>query len=129
MSTEAQRFIYENIDSIGLLEALLFLSSDPSKPWTCSALARELRNNPNSVANYLERLTAMKLVRQLPPGEEFVFDESSELKGVVGELAGLYKMQRHKLIELIYSPLKKARDFSEAFLLPSQKGKKEEDNG
>lgn len=131
LSSELKQFIFEHIDSIGFLEALLLLESKPQKSWTTEALSQELRNNPASVAKYLSRLVKLKLVRNTAADQdEFVYDgTSSGLGPIISELREGYKVQPHRIIELVYSSLKKARQFSDAFLLPNASDKKEDDNG
>lgn len=130
ISSDLQRFIFENIDSIGFLEALLLLKSNPSKSWTPATLARELRNNPVPVAQYLKKLKGLGLVQKNPDSGEFFYDDSKAgFRQTIVELAECYRVQRHRIYELVYSPLKKVRDFSDAFLLPGSNGKKGENDG
>jgi len=108
------------------MEALLLLRSTPERRWTTASLSRELRNNPSSVEKYVKKFEAMKVLRQ-QGSEEFVFDDSrSEYRGVIDELVEADRVQRHKVYELVHSPLKRARDFSDAFLLSNPDGKKED---
>jgi hypothetical protein len=129
-SSDLQRFIFEYIDSIGLLEALLLLRSDPKKSWTPQTLSQELRNNCALANQYLKKMWHMKLVRPCTQNTDaFTYDDSqSGFNQIINELAEAHHVQRHRIYELIYSPFKKMRDFSDAFRFKGS-DRKEDKNG
>ena len=64
--------------------------------------------------------------------EQYLDEMSSELgrtliRDVVSDLADSYSIIRHKILELIFSPMKKARTFAEAFMVHPAKKKEDED--
>ena len=127
ISERLRNFIFEHLDSVECLEILLLLHSDPLKTWSADELASELRSNPNSAQERAQILRRSGLVLA---GTEPVFQyrsELPELNEIVEELAYHNRIQRHKLYELIFSPLKKARDFAACFVKPG--GREDSGNG
>ena len=112
-----KNFIFEHIDSVEALEILLLFHSNQAKSWSFAALASELRSNPNSAQSRSQVLRDLNIIREKAGSEnEFYYDPSNqELASIVDELSQHYRIQRHKIFELIFSPLKRARDFAEAF--------------
>lgn len=129
ISNRVERFIFEHVDSINVLEALLLFHSEPTKHWTFNTLATELRSNQALGKQCISKLLALNLVAETSAESgEFVYKvEDQELKETIDELAAVYRIQRHNIYSLIFSPLKKARDFAEAFRLG--KNKKEGGDG
>lgn len=119
-------FIFEYIDSVEQLEVLLLLSGALNRTWTAEELSRELRSNPNSIAQRLQPLCHSGLVVCIDQEYRYA-PKDAALDVVVRELALANKTHRHRVLELIFSPLKKARMFADAFRL----GRKEDgdDNG
>ena len=112
-------FIYTHVDSIELLEVLLAFHKAAGQGWTAEALARELRSATPSIGKRIAFLeSAGFLRRSAASSEAYIFQPATpELAEVVGELAVVYEIRRHKIFELIYSPMKKARDIADAFFL------------
>ncbi len=117
VSERVKNFIFEHIDSIEALEILLLFHANQSKSWSYATLASELRSNPNSAESRSQVLHALQIIREKPgvSGEFYYDPENRDYAAIVDELAQHYRIQRHKIFELIFSPLKKARDFAEAF--------------
>lgn len=113
-------FVTEYIESIEQLEVLLLVANGGE--WTAEGIARELRGNEASAANWLQRLGESGLVRQVPSGKYAYQPSSPELKRAVAQLDSAYRTARYRVIELIFSkPLDKIRTFSEAFRLKRDK--------
>ena len=100
----------------------------PAQLWNAKTLAQELRNNAASVAQYLQKLENLSIVNKITSSsEEYSYNSSNtELHALIEELSQAYRVHTQSVIESIYSPLKKARDFSQAFVLG---GKKEDSDG
>ena len=59
-------------------------------------------------------------------GGEYHYAPQTKYHAIVDELAHHYRIQRHKIYGFIFSPLKKARDFADAFRkIDSKDGKKD----
>lgn len=122
ISAQVHSFIFRYIDSVEQLEVLLLLSSDSTQVWSAEALSKHLRSSRTSVDQRLELLCNEGLVVCVNGSFQFAPTESS-LVEIVEQVANVYKTHRHRLFELIFSPSKKARDFSEAFRMTSDKKK------
>ena len=127
ISEKLRNFIFEHLDSVECLEILLLLHSDFSKSWSADELASELRSNPNSAK---ERAQILRKSGILLPETDPRFQYRSDLhefNEIVDELVYHCRIQRHKVYELIFSPLKKARDFADCFVKPGTR--EDSDNG
>lgn len=122
-------FLFSHVDSAEQLEILLLLSADRARAWTARALSDELRSTPNSVTQRLAALQALGLVSRNET--EFRYDpRDPDMESTVAELVTAYRVQRHRVLGIIFSPLKKARDFADAFqVAPGAKGKNEDHDG
>jgi hypothetical protein len=58
----------------------------------------------------------------------FFLDDAS-LRQTVHSLADIYKVHRYKILEMIFSPMKKSRDLAEAFRLSPNKPNKGDSHG
>jgi len=115
-------FIFKNIHSVEQLEILLYLRKI-EKGLTEQQISSELRSTSASVSNRLISLQEMNLIKKI--GTEYKYaPETEELKQLIDLLDETYKLKRQTLLELIFSPLKKARHFAEAFIITknSKKG-------
>jgi hypothetical protein len=115
ISNRLQRFIFDHIDSVSFLETLLLLYTEPAREWTVENASREMRGNVNSTEKCFTLLKRLHLAKEVAPGT-FVFGgDNPDLVETVAELSEAYKVQRHRILEAIFSPMKRARDFAEAF--------------
>lgn len=119
ISDGVKNFIYTYVDSIELLEVLLIFQKDAARAWTVSELARDLRSTPASIGIRVSFLESAGFVTESDKNlKTYQYQPASpELRALVAELASIYEVRRHKIYELIYSPMKKARDFADAFFL------------
>lgn len=125
-----RQLIFEHIDSVEQLEVLLFMRAHRDKTYEAKMISSELRSNTQSVLNRLLALEACCLVTQ--DDLHFRYEaKTPELEDAVLQLSELYKVRPHKVLELIFSPLKKGRHFAEAFVVHPVKGtsKKGSENG
>jgi DNA-binding MarR family transcriptional regulator len=111
-----QKLIEQHIHSAADVDTLLLLSRN-DRPWTASAVARELRIDEDQVSGILARL----LRRGLLDGEEGSYrfhPRDAATAEAVAQLAQLYPTYRLAIMESIYAratgPI---RDFSNAFRL------------
>jgi len=124
---DVKQFVFSNVDSVELLDVLLFLRENRDQAWTAREISEKMRNSAVSVANRLKFLQKLKLLEG--NGEAYRFaPHDKEAESLIERLAETYKVRRHQVLELIFSPMKRARVFADAFLLGSNK-KQEDENG
>jgi hypothetical protein len=117
---EVQRFVAERIDSVGLLEVLLLLESDPARTWSVPEVSAALRSERTWAEVQLEYLRVEGLL--LADGQEprYRYDPvRPEVEPAVAWLADAFETRRADVIKLIFSqrPSERLRAFSEAFRL------------
>lgn len=56
ITTDIERFIYDNINSVEQLEVLLLVAAPPQKEWSAVEVSQKLYRQPDSVATRLEDL-------------------------------------------------------------------------
>lgn len=124
-----RNFIFEYIDSVEVIEILLFLFERNQEAWTALDISKELRSNPASVENRLAILNSLGLVRLADESRDaFRYSpKTPELDEIVHLLAQENKMRRHKLYEIVFSPSKQARPLAEAFLMRKEIKKGDKD--
>jgi len=129
ITAEVKDFIFQYLDSVEQLEILLLLSNDPDKYWTPKELHDSLRSNLNSVEKRLAILLWYKIIDKNEGAYSFK-PEDPKFQMVLSDLAISYRIHRYKVLELIFSPMKKCRDFAEAFVISSPpKDPKGDSNG
>ena len=116
ISGNLKQFIFEYVDSVELIEVLLFIRSNSDKWFSASQISAELRSNPTSISNRLSRLANIGLIEQGNDRIRFC-PETSELTDTVTELSNEYLLRRHRIFELIFSSSKTARQFADAFIV------------
>lgn len=122
-------FVFEYIDSVEQLEILLLLESNSSKSWSASEMNGLLRSNLNSVEKRLSLLISQGLVKQRPDSQYLFAPEREDFQKIIHNLSDYYRVHRYKIMELIFSPMKKSRDLAEAFRLSPSKPNKGDSNG
>jgi hypothetical protein len=129
-SDRLKSFIFFYVDSVELLEVLLAFHRDPKKIWTVQSLAHQLRSNPNSVTSRFSFLKSNGFISESPGSttDYFYNPTDHDFDAVVTELALAYRTRPHKVFELIFSPMKKARHFADAFRVtkPTKDGSENE---
>lgn len=118
---EVKHFLFSCIDSVEQLEVLLLLYHDPGKSWSAEEISRELRGSSASAANRLRSLQKLGLAEDSQGRYRFSTLDPT-LLGILGRLSELYKTQRHGVLALIFSPLKRARDFANGFKWKKDEG-------
>jgi hypothetical protein len=117
---EVKQFIAERIDSVELLEVLLFLRAKPEREWSADEISKELRSSTVSISRRLADLHTRELLflnEELPPRYRYS-PRTNKLVVTVDRLAEAYASSRARVIDLIFSkPTDKLRHFSDAFKL------------
>ena len=114
-----KQFIFEYIDSVEQLDVLLLLRAHQNHSWTAKLVSDELRTNPVSAENRLLGLKVAGLIENDGPSEGLYryCPVTSTLSTTVDDLASACQVRRHKVYELIFSPMKRARKFADAFMV------------
>jgi len=119
------QFIAEYLDSIGTLEVLLLLHSDPARRWTAGELSRELRSSLLSVESSLAILLGRRLAVEEAGGAYRFHAGTRALDEKTSRLAECYRERRTAVITAIFSrPTDAVRSFADAFRF-----KKDKSNG
>ena len=124
---DVRQFIFDRIDSVEQLEVLLLLRRDDEREWHADAVSRELRTNLSSVGKRLEHLAVLGLIRLVSAIEPKTYrydPQTPELARLVDLVDEAYRVRRHLVFELIFSPAKRARGFADAFRV-NKGGKKD----
>jgi hypothetical protein len=118
-----RQFIFEQIDSVEQLEVLLLLHSDRNKKWSVAEVMQTLKTNDTSVAKRLASLKAADLLEQCGTDPDLYrySPKTPEIDSTINALEDAYKVMRHRIFELIFSPMKKARNFADAFIVRGPK--------
>lgn len=117
ISPEVREFVFEHIDAVEHLDVLLLLHESRSKEWTAESINRELRTNQESINRRLAALESSGLLNrsdQNPPSYQYS-PKTPELDNIVQQLAETCRVRKHRILELIFSPIKRARSISRAF--------------
>jgi hypothetical protein len=115
-----RRFVDECIESVGLLEVLLLLHSDPARVWTPTEVSREVRSERIWAEAQLEFLRIHGLLEVERGADEAAYrygPSRPELDGVVGQLRKAFETRRVAMVKLIFKQPQNEhlRAFSEAF--------------
>lgn len=116
ISPKLKQFIFEFVDSVELIEVLLFIRNHSEKWFSAAQISMELRSNPDSILNRLSRLATIGLLEQNKDLFRF-HPKSSKLNEISSELSNEYFLRRHAIFELIFSSSKTARQFADAFII------------
>ena len=109
------KFVLKHIDTLEQLEVLLLVSALPDREWTGDDVYQVVKTNPNLVKKRLEEFTAKGFLVRAGEGYRYA-PQNDEIARQIANVASFYKLGRHRLIELIYSPTtEEMRGFSEAF--------------
>lgn len=120
---DVREFLFEYVDSIDQLEVMLFLRSGRERAWTALEVSNELRTNPGAAETRLKRLKEIGVLESdgsAPPAYRYS-PATPDMDRVIASLADVYRVRRHKIYELIFSSLKRARKFLDAFTVPGKK--------
>jgi len=108
-----RRFIISHIDSVGELEALLLLRSEP-RGWKADQVAARLYTGEAETIVFLERLRSAGLL-DCHDGVYRYECRAEELRRMVDELAGLYGRLLIPITNLVHAKPRRIRQFADAF--------------
>lgn len=122
ISEKTRNFVFQHVDSVELVEIILLFHGASEKAWTAEDISKELRSSAISIKKRLTVLRNIGLIRETDKPNYFCFEtkDMSQAK-IIDELSLAYRVQRHRVLEIIFSPSKKARDFADAFLVTGHK--------
>jgi hypothetical protein len=122
---EVRRFVGKHIGSLEQLEVLLLVSALPDRDWTVDAVFQVVQTNRPLVQQRLDEFVRENLMVVNPDGTYRYAPKSDAMARDIAATATFYKLSRHKIVEMIYSPkTDDIRAFSDAFRF-----KKEDPNG
>jgi predicted transcriptional regulator len=123
-------FIFENIDSVEQLEVLIYIRLHSGSWCKVQEIAGEMRSTSDSVELRLQSLKRAMLVEQdTVHAEQYKYVFRSEVDSVISTLIDEYNLRRHRVLQLIFSPLKKGRDFADAFRVSKPNKDSGDNNG
>jgi DNA-binding HxlR family transcriptional regulator len=131
-----KEFVFNNIDSVELLEVLFTLRADRTCVWDVDSLNDRLRSSRRSIQHRLNTLIGLRLIteardetREAKVGYYYT-PANEEVESLISELWKAYEVNRYTLFALIFSPMKKARYFADAFRISkSPEDEEGNDNG
>jgi hypothetical protein len=131
ISERVKQFIFSYVDSVELLEVLFLLRANPNRFWSTDAINDELRSSLDSIKQRINSLRMLQLIQEDSnnPNHFHYSPNSSDAESLITELWNAYQTNRFTIFELIFSPLKKARAFANAFRMSESDEKKEKNNG
>lgn len=115
---EVYQFIFENIDSVPHLEALLLLWNSRPAKWSPEDLAKRLYIQRNAARDLLQDLIREEIIAPVPEtAEQYYYKtKSPEMDRLIGRVDETYRKQIVRVSTLIHSKASSAvRDFARAF--------------
>ncbi len=127
VSEKLRLFIFQYIDSVEIVEVLIHIRAHQNQWQTADEISKVLRSNQSSVQGRLEFLTSLGITEQQETNSnQFRYrPQNTDQDPVISELLEEYKVRRHKILELIFSPAKQVRKFADAFVIGKESGKKD----
>lgn len=123
-SVDVYEFIYDKIDSVPHLEALVLLWNSRPVGWTCEELASRLYIPPGQVANLLRDLVRMEYVAEsaAPPSKFSYSPRSEEQDELMVSLDNAYRKDLVRISTMIHSKASTGvREFARAFQFRQEK--------
>jgi hypothetical protein len=116
---EVIQFVRKHIRSLEQLEILVLLQGSRAREWSADDMDAVIRSTPESIGRWLEQFVQIGLVARTSPVPTYRYaPANAELERAAIALAAAYKLSRHRIIELVYSPGPSAiKSFSAAFRL------------
>jgi hypothetical protein len=122
-----RQFLFEHIDSVEQLDMIVLFFEQQNKWWTAKLISEELRTSLSSAG---KRLLALHALGLIVPNESNAYQyqpKSPELAALIENLVEQYKLRRHTILQLIFSSMKRAKTFANAFVIAPNEPKEEED--
>ena len=121
---DIEQFIFEKIDSVAEMEALLLLRSKQEAAWSIASLAKRLYIDEEQTAIILDHLCREGLLT-ISSNEQTIYryqPKSLELHNNVNRVAEVYKKHLVPVTNLIHSkPRVRIQEFADAFRLRKDK--------
>ncbi len=121
---DAYEFIYDNIDSVPHLEALILLWNSRPVWWTCEELASRLYVPLHQVSQLLRDLVRMQLIAEsiTSPFKFSYLPKSEEQNELLVSLDNAYRKDLVRISTMIHSKTSSGvREFARAFQLKQEK--------
>lgn len=116
LSEQVRQFVLAHVDSVGHLEALLFLARHDDRPWSSAAVSRELRGSPDSTQGQMMSLRGHGLLKEVTDGQFIYQPDTPALDEAARATFAAYAELKVTVISLIYSkPIERIRDLADAF--------------
>lgn len=116
---EVRQFVENYISTLDQLEVLLLVSALPDREWTVGDVDNVVRSSFAVVRERLEGLVNAGMLSK--GGDPAVYryqPKTNEMAHTISALSSAYKLSRHRIVELIYSPTRSREpltNFSDAF--------------
>lgn len=111
-----RQFIFACIDSVEQIEVLALLHDQTGKDWSYLSLSQELRSTEGSVEKRLRDLADRRVVQPITTPTFRYEPRSDEIRQVVNELVGIYRLRPYRVMDLIFSkPVNAMQSFADAF--------------
>ncbi len=130
ITTGVRQFIFDYIDSVEQLEVLIFLRVNEQQWFSSESLNTEFRSSVRSIEKRLSTLVKLELIQYtagIPP--KYCYLKSHADDRLVEQLTNSYRLRKQAIQELIFSPLKKGRDFADAFIIKKKNSEDGDSNG
>lgn len=117
ITTDIERFIHDNINSVEQLEVLLLLFSPPQKEWSAVEVSQKLYRQPDSVAMRLEDLRDRGVLSVRQEAQLlYQYAPNARQDAIMRGLERAYEVRKDAIIRLIFTrPPDTLRVFSDAF--------------
>jgi len=119
-----EQFIYEKIDSVPHLEALLLLWNSRPQPWQVSNLAKRLYVDPAAARALLQDLARRELIEAVgDPPDSFSYTTGSvERDQLIAAVDATYRREVVRISTLIHTkPSASVQAFARAFRLTKER--------
>lgn len=111
-----RQFIFACIDSVEQIEVLALLHDHPEKQWSYLSVSQELRSTEGSVEKRLRDLADRRVIQPIASATFRYEPRSDDVKQIVTELVGIYRLRPYRVMELIFSkPVNAMQSFADAF--------------
>ncbi|HWF40415.1 MAG TPA: hypothetical protein VG322_17950 [Candidatus Acidoferrales bacterium] len=126
---EIYEFVWDEIDSVPHLEALLLLWNSKPKSWSAQEVGRRLYVDAKKTQALLQDLARQRFLVVLPgDAEQYRYESRSEQTDRrIGTLDHIYRRQVVRISTIIHSKASSAvRDFARAFRFTREREKERE---
>lgn len=123
ISDRVRQFIFDHIDSVEQIEVLFYLWMNSDNYYDAETIGRELRLSPASIKNRLKHFHEAGFVqRDATDASKYSYKTGHAIENIISEMSEHYRIRKHRILELIFSPAKRARSFANAFSVKKHSG-------